>query len=241
MRGVDPVWVMTRAQPEADEDVAALRAVGVAAISVPCIEQVALPWPEWRPEGPRVILVSSPFGAQQLTRVWPRLPEPKPAVAAMAPTTAARLEQAGIPVEIRAEGGIVALARAVQRWHLNRGGGLLAVLYATSDVGARQPEQEEALGMMRAFAKVDRVAVYSTRAPHGLEERLKALKPPVSLAFMSPSAVEHALPHLALVPSAVACIGQSTYRRFCELAANPPATPHSSFGAFVSALTKERS
>lgn len=241
MRAVDPVWLITRAQPEADEDVAALRAVGSTAIALPCIERVALPWPEWKPEGPRVIVVSSSFGAQALAQVWRRLPEPKPAVAAMAPATTARLEQAGIRVEIRAEGGIVALARAVQRWHLNRGGGLLALLYATSDVGTRQPEQEEALGMLRTFAKVDRVAVYSTRAPAGLEARLKALKPPVSLVFMSPSAVEHALPHLALVPSAVACIGQSTYRRFCELAANPPAIQHSSFGAFVAALTKERS
>src|SRR4051812_28227530 len=125
---------MTRAQPDADADVATLRAAGVKAIAVPCIERVALPWPAWNPEGPKVILVSSSFGALQLVQAWPTLSEPRPIVAAMAPATAGRLERANIPVQIHAEGGIIALAQALRDWHRTQGGPL-SVLYATSDAG----------------------------------------------------------------------------------------------------------
>ena len=52
--------------------------------------------------------------------------------------------------------------------------------------------------------------------------------------FMSPSAVENAGPELR--PQRVACIGQSTVRRFIAL--NPGLSPehHASFPAFLAAL-----
>ncbi len=238
MLAMSPDWVVTRAQPDADDDVAALRAIGVPAVAVPCIERVALPWPQWNPPGPRVVLVTSVFGAKALVKAWPTLAEPRPKVAAMAPSTAARLEAAGIPVELRAEGGVVALAQALRAWHR---GGPLAVLYATSDAGAQQAEQAQALAVMSLFATVERIAVYSTRAPAGLDVALGALPAPGAFIFMSPSAVENALACLPAPPVKVACIGQSTYRRFKQLLANGPATHYSSFSAFLGALTQERS
>ncbi len=162
----------------------------------------------------------------------------------MAPVTSLKLEAEGIPVDVRAEGGVVALAQALQRWH-GQNHGALAVLYPTSDAGLRQAEQDEAIALMRSFAVVDRVPVYSTRAPAGLDAALAGLEPGLGYVFMSPSAVENALASFAaqgkgLWAGAVACIGQSTLRRFVERAVQPAPTHHSSFGAFVTALLKEK-
>jgi len=238
-------WVLTRAQPDADADAAALRAVGITARAVACIERVALGWPDWRTAAQRqVVLISSPFSATQLAQAWPTLPTPRPTVAAMAPLTALKLQEQGIPVEIRAEGGVVALATALQAWHQQHPGSL-AVLYPTSDAGARQPEQEQALALLRSFATVDRVPVYATRAPAGLDAALAALEPGLGYVFMSPSAVENALASFSrreqtLFAAAVACIGQSTHRRFLELAVVPAPTHHSTFSAFLEALVREK-
>jgi uroporphyrinogen-III synthase len=242
---VTRTWVLTRAQPDADADVAALRAEGITAQAVPCIERVALKWPNWQPiTAHRVILVSSPFAGVQLVHAWPSLPLPRPKVAAMAPITSAKLQEQGIPIEIRAEGGVVALANALKTWSQQHPGPL-AILYATSDIGIRQLEQDEALALMRSFATVDRIPVYSTRAPLGLDATLGGLEPGLGYVFMSPSAVENALASFArrgqtLFAGAVACIGQSTHRRFRELAVHPAPTHHSSFGAFVKALLREK-
>ena len=236
-------WVLTRAQPDADADAAALRARGLTALAVPCIERVALPWPQWRTATARqVILISSPFAATQLALAWPTLPTPRPRVAAMAPITSLKLQEQGIPVDIHAEGGVVALAGALAVWSQQHPGPL-AVLYATSDAGLRQPEQDEALALMRSFANVDRVAVYSTRAPLGLDAALGALQPGLGYVFMSPSAVENASfarRGQSLAAGAVACIGQSTLRRCTELAMHPTPTHHSSFSVFLSALSREK-
>jgi uroporphyrinogen-III synthase len=232
------LWVITRALPDADADVAALRAVGVAATAVPCIERVPLPWPDWQPEAPRLVLVTSPFAATQLIDAWPKLPAPRPRIAAMAPATATRLTEAGIGVELSAQGGVVALAQAIREAY---GSGRLAILYPTSDAGSRQPEQEEALRILHPFATVERIPVYSTRAPQGLERALASLPRPVGAAYFSPSAVEHASA-CGFSADRVACVGQSTYRRFCELAVQSSAALHyPSFGAFLSALTQEHS
>ncbi len=237
---------MTRTQPDADADAAALRAVGITAVAVPCIERVALPWPQWSPATARqVILVSSPFSATQLINAWPDIPAPRPKVAAMAPITSLKLQEHGIEVEVRAEGGIVALAVALQAW-AQRETGPLAVLYATSDIGIRQVEQDEALALMRTFATVDRIAVYSTCAPAGLDAALATLEPGLGYVFMSPSAVENALASFArrgqtLFAAAVACIGQSTQRRYLQLAVHPAPTHHASFSAFLQALVREKS
>lgn len=229
-------WVLTRAQPDADSDVAAMKARGLRAIAVPCIERVALPWPS---TSPQLIFITSPYAATQLIEAWPSLPEPKPRVAAMAPITSARLRAHGVPTEVRAEGGVVALASALQRWNAGKP---LTVLYATSDLGILQSEQEEAMKVMKSFATVDRVPVYSTRAPVGLDETLGALEPGLGYVFMSPSAVENALGAFArlgrtLFANAVACIGQSTQRRYRELAVHPAPAHHASFTAFLQSLS----
>lgn len=239
-------WVLTRAQPDADADAAALRAEGITALAVPCIERVALAWPKWHPTAQHpVILISSPFAGVQLAQAWPSIPSPKPKVAAMAPITSLKLIERGIPVEIRAEGGVVALANAVLQWSRQRPG-RVEVLYATSDLGVRQAEQDEALALMGSFATVERVAVYATRPPSGLDAALGALEQGLGYVFMSPSAVENALASFArreqtLFAGAVACIGQSTHRRYRELAVHPAPAHHSSFGAFLSALKREKS
>src|SRR5438128_8691847 len=80
---VDGPWIVTRAQPDADADVAALRAAGITARAIPCIERVALPWPDVEFG---MVMITSPFGAEQLLNAWPHF-ELKPLVAAMAPAT----------------------------------------------------------------------------------------------------------------------------------------------------------
>lgn len=218
----------------------------MTALAVPCIERVALGWPRWRSTAQhQVILISSPFAGVQLAQAWPAIPSPKPKVAAMAPITSLKLIEQGIPVEIRAEGGVVALANAVLQWNQQHPGPL-DVLYATSDLGMRQVEQDEALALMRSFATVERIPVYSTRAPPGLDAALARLEPGLGYVFMSPSAVENALASFArqgqtLFAGAVACIGQSTHRRYRELAVHPAPAHHSSFSAFLSVLKREKS
>lgn len=220
---VSRTWVITRAQPDADADASALRAAGFEAVAVPCIERVALPWPAWPPTGrPRVVFVTSPFAGRQLVQAWPL----DATVAALAPITSAKLREAGVPVAIEAEGGVVALARA-----LEARGGPVDVLYPTSDVGLQQEEQAEALKILSTFAQVTRAAVYATRRPDGLQ-----LPKGARYVFMSPSAVENALAGGDLSAEAVACIGQSTVRAFRALAAQPAPTQHSSFPAFLEAL-----
>jgi len=239
---VSSTWVLTRAQPDADADVAAMQARGLRAIAVPCIERVALPWPRWSPPMPRkLVFVTSPYAATRLVEAWPQLPVPKPSVAAMAPITSERLHAHGVPTEVSAEGGVVALASALQRWNA---GNPLAVLYATSDVGILQAEQEEAMKLMKSFAMVERVPVYSTRAPLGLDASLAALEPGLGYVFLSPSAVENALASFArqgrtLFANAVACIGQSTQRRYRDLAVHPAPARHVSFNAFLQSLPGE--
>ncbi len=238
-------WVVTRAQPDADADAKALRALGLTALTVPCIERVALSWPAWHPGAARqVILVSSPFAAIQLALAWPALRHPRPAVAAMAPITTERLAQQHVPVAIAAEGGVVALARAVLTWHQQHPGPL-AVLYPTSDAGLRQPEQDEAVALLATCAEVERAAVYSTRAPRGLDAQLAAVPAGHGYVFMSPSAVENVLASFARAgqthfAAAVACIGQSTQRRCLQLAAHLAPAHHVSFSAFAGALAREK-
>lgn len=214
-------WVITRAQPDADADAKALRDAGFDAIAVPCIERVPLPWPDWpQAHEERVIFVTSPFAAMQLIAAWPQ-----PArVAAMAPITTARLRASGVPVAVEAEGGAVALAEKLRALKVR-----LDVLYPTSDAGMRQEEQDEALTILQSFATVTRAAVYATKAPAGL-----TVPKGEAYVFMSPSAVENAGRDLR--PQRVACIGQSTVRRFQEL--NPGVSPerHASFPAFLAAL-----
>jgi len=187
-------WVLTRT---ADEGRALAQQLGC--LLIPCIERVERPWPPW-PEG-ALVFVTARAVAQRL------ISEQRPQnlrVAAVAPVTRSVLEGAGVPVEISATGGALALAEAVKR------AGPTDVFYPTSDAGVDQPEQAAAMKVLESNGRVHRFVVYEVRAPQGLAEQLRAAGD-AGYIFYSPSAVAH-VAAAGVVPLKAVCVGASTAR-----------------------------
>jgi uroporphyrinogen-III synthase len=199
-------WAITRAADDAAAQCETLRAAGVPAFPLPCVELTLRPVPEWKPTGTPVVLLTSKTA---LLAVRPALTGFPGLLAALSPQTSEAASASGLTVHVEAEGGAVSLARAVvahlQHAHVSTP----AFWYPTSDVGLQSDEQTEAVALLEALGPVTRPAVYETRAP----STLRTATPPERFHafFASPSAVEHFLSARLPAPQRVACWGHSTY------------------------------
>lgn len=208
-------WLLTRAADDAAEDVAALRAHGVAAVSLPCVEFSALPWPTWPAHpGTPLFVLTSRRAAQALLESGEDLSQVR--LAATAPATAALLQRARLPVLVTAAGGAEGLARAVvARWEA-AGRPAWHCHYPTSDAGAHAAEQAAALALLERVGPVERRAVYRTQPTPNLAQALgRHTQGAWCPTFHSPSAVSAfvaAVPHGARAPEHVVCFGASTAR-----------------------------
>jgi uroporphyrinogen-III synthase len=224
-----PIWLLTRAREECAETLAALTERGIDARPLPCIERVALSWPRAlvpAPEGRTLAFVTSPFAARividHTEPAWRRAV----VFGAIAPATVSVLERAGLSVPVQAHGGAEALAHAVvveaSREPLRR------VLYPTSDVGLRTPEQARALAVLSTVTDdLRRAAVYETRGSTGLREAVRTLPREIGLVFFSPSAVDAFLDATHGAPSMhprALCVGASTARAWNARASAPART-----------------
>ena len=218
------MWIVTREGSDAEQSAQALRARGLRARCLPCIEREALPWPPAlaprRDAAGTLIMCTSPFAARLVIARWPALREAAGdtplSCAATAPATARVLDEAGVPVTVRAHGGVVALAGAVAS--AVRGGPRPLVLYPTSDVGEQSAEHATALAELPGFADVCRAIAYATRAAPELERALGDLEPDAAMLVFSPSAVDAlsaaATRAGAALPRTVVCVGDSTARAY---------------------------
>jgi uroporphyrinogen-III synthase len=211
-------WLLTREVEDIAADAEVLSRAGVQWASVPCIEFVARPWPEWPArEGTPVLFITSRRAAAAMPpKDMGRGTNGPGLLAATAPATRTWLEAHGHPVDFWAHGGAVGLARTVvAAWHA-QGRPSWHVRYPTSDAGLRAAEQVQAVALLETLGAVDRAVVYETRAAPRLEERLaRFLRGPYSLTFSSPSAVKaflKACPRGARAADRVVCFGASTAR-----------------------------
>jgi uroporphyrinogen-III synthase len=164
---------------------------------VPCMERLDRPWPPW-PAAPLVFVTSAWVARRVRLLTLPRGAR----VAALRPACAAVLPEA----DATAEGGAVALARAVSAWATPP----VEILYPTSEKGLKTPEQAEAVAMLEGLGPVHRHVLYETRAPFGLADALSQHRGD-GFVFFSPSAVEHFLA-AGGEASRVICVGASTAR-----------------------------
>lgn len=196
-----PPLLVTRAAEEAEPLVARLRAEGVDAIAAPCLRFVDEP-PDRSQLGPLAaadadLLVTSPRSLPAL-RVFP--PPARWRVLALAPSTAARLREAGVRVDEAVEGGAAALAARARPG---------PVVFATSDLGGEE--------VWRVRPDAVRWVTYRTEAPDDLPAPARAALAGGAYAVLatSPSALRH-LERLA--PGAVThathvlCHGATTLR-----------------------------
>lgn len=212
-------WILTRPPDEAARDVAALAAAGVAALALPALERVALPWSAPRPD---LVLLTSAGAVPAVREAWAGW-SPAPRVAALRPETSARARAAGLPVDLEAAGGVVALAEAaLAAW--SSLGAPARTLLPTSEAGLASPEQQEAAARLRAHTELMRVAVFSLQTPTSLTNRLSLAPPGARWVFASPSAAAAVLASPpAAVPSTILCHGDSTERAVRDLL--PPGWP----------------
>lgn len=219
IRMVPPVtpWVITREAQDGEPLVAALRARGQDALALPAIERRPLPWPASF-DAPRggIFFLTSPYAArlvlEHMRAPTGGLDDRGRRFAALSPSTAAAVREAGLPVDVTAEGGALALALALGTSKLDG-----TVLYPTSDAGLAQPEQEQAVVVLRERFDVVREAVYSTGPARDLDDRLDAL--PRGNAWravvFSPSAARAlaaALARRKAPPPVIVAVGASTAR-----------------------------
>jgi uroporphyrinogen-III synthase len=184
-------WLITRPLDEALPLVEALKARGVPAHALPCIERLPRPFPEWPPAEATtpVLLVTSGALVPQVAERWPHLAARGVVVAAMAPSTSAKLRSLGVPVAVEAKGGVAKLVQALSTFP--RGpSGRLDVLYPTSDAALQQPEHLEAIDALKRFALVRVETAYSVQPAPTLDEQLRGVEGEVGVFLASPSAVE---------------------------------------------------
>ena len=198
-------WLITR---EADDARAERDAHGEGALVVPCVETKLLAWP-W-PASKKNLTC---FTSRRAVSAWVAAGKPTLGnVAALAPSTSAALEAAGLQPAITAEAGVVSLAEAVITWAK----GPLSIRYPTSDLGLESPEQTHALELLAKAGTVDRQVVYEIAAPANLRESLeRSARGEWGISFASPSAVQHFFGSGAVLeqaPVRVACLGAATER-----------------------------
>lgn len=204
--GMRGPWLITRPLEEASRDVAALSGLGVGAEAWPVLERVALGWTAARPD---LVLLSSGSVVGAVAVAWGGW-APAPRVAAMLPETAAKARGAGLPVDLGAAGGAVALAEAVLAGWEGLGRPQTA-LWPTSRAGLDAPEQRRALALLEARMRVERVAVLDLARPAELDRRLAAAPAGARWVLASPTAARSLLQtHELPVPSMILCHGAST-------------------------------
>lgn len=225
-------WIVTRERGDAEALAQSLRAAGLVARALPCIERTPLPWPaalaplpgDKDSDATTVVLCTSPFAAALVIARWPVLVEAARGAplwcAATAPATAQQLEDAGLPVRVRAPGGVVGVARALLE--MLGEGPRCRVLYPTSDVGEETREHTEAVDLLAPRAELVRGAIYATRPAAGLGDALRDLEPQAALIFYSPSAVDAfavaATQAGVSWPALAVCVGASTGRAYARAA-----------------------
>lgn len=204
-------WILTREEESALRDCAEVRARGVEAQVLPCIEFVDRAWPRWSPApGTPVVFLTSRRAAQRYLEHL----DAGELVAAVVPATKAVLDERGVPVEVGARGGAVPLAEAlVAAWEA-QGCPAWHVRYPTSDVALTAKEQALAMTVLARVGPVQREVVYETRTPAALASSLRARQGEAwSGCFHSPSAVRAFLseaPSAMTRPTHVVCFGRST-------------------------------
>lgn len=201
-------WAITRAVADARRLVEQLRASGVDAFPLPCIERLLRPVPRWHPEGHRVVLLTSSGAVEAVTSVLSST-EPND-LAAIAPTTSQALRELGFRPTVEGFSGVVPLAQAVEA-HLRRRAINDAVFwYPSSDAGAASAEQHEAVRRLELLGPVTRPIVYEMRAPPSLEAEVARLPARYGVFFASPSAVANFFAAHPPPPERVVCWGEST-------------------------------
>jgi uroporphyrinogen-III synthase len=203
-------WAITRAEPDASRVCDELRAAGVVAVAVPCIERVPCEVVPWRPSAHRVVVLTSAGTVEALgQRIIDAAPDE---VAALAPATARAVERLGLKVTVESANGVVALAHAIAARLERRGVVAPAFWYPTSDAGLEQDEQREAVARLGLLGPVTRPVAYTTRAPPELKATLAGLRLPFGAFFASPSAVANFVAASPPRPERVVCWGASTLR-----------------------------
>ncbi len=245
MKAPSTIWVVTRPLAEAKALVRALGAQGVLAKALPCIERQKVSFPEWpgTPRGVPFVFVTSPYAAECVP--WRRLRGVR--VAALRPKSVQVLERKGVACEVTAQGGAVALAKALSAHAKKAKRGAIDVLYPTSDLGGGEAEQQKARAVLAKLGRVTAPVVYRTVAPARLPERVRALASrPMGLVFTSPSAVRNfqaARARARVRPQVrgVVCLGRSTARAWNDgrLLEWPTARCVASAEAVIEAVTKE--
>lgn len=230
------MWLLTREEADNQRLLLRCQAMGLSAFSVPCIERRGFNWPDWpiflahssshhaslSSQTPCLMMVTSAFVARGIASHHHRVAVANRLyLAALAPESARALQLAALPVDIAAEGGVLALAQAIVRMQTSWPP-IGRIYYPTSDLGMASSEHAQALQHLTQMAPVDVASVYQTRAPEGLSESLQnfysRLPPPYGLFFASPSAVHFfAQAHQASVSVAAAvCLGRSTYQALTQ-------------------------
>lgn len=196
-------WILTR---DAADNAAILRH-GVDGVSVPCVEQVALPWPDWSGD---IVMLTSRRAALGL----PASIQAK--VACLSSATAQVVREAGRQPWLVADGGVVGLAKAV----IAAAEDGASVLYAHSNLASGQCEHQQAKELLGAHVKLATHIVYDIRPPTHLQATLQGLpEGDYALLVASPSALAHL--HQAGIPEHVrithiAGLGGSTARAVPE-------------------------
>lgn len=209
-------WVITRAIAEAASLVEQLNGAGLRAVAVPCIERSPLPFAPWRPDGHRVVLLTSVAAAE---RVAPVLQASLPAdIATLAPVTAQSPALVSFAPSIASSQGVAGLAQAIADSLRMRSIERASFWYPTSAVALESSEHLVAIERLSSFGPVARVPVYQTVSPMRLVEDLRLFSGEVGVYFASPSAVtnfvaaQRSLGDRALSPRMIACWGSSTHR-----------------------------
>ena len=203
-------WIVTRPQAEADELVRSLVSAGIPARAISCVERHFLDWP-WPPPRHEAgwVLVTSAAMAERLASVPDYI-----RVAALAPKTAKVLERRGIHVSLSAEGGVEALAEALEAEWAREHRPKWFVHYPTSDVGIAREEQAGAMVLLERFATVKRYEAYKSVSPRELAAQASVVGPEAGVIFFSPSAVKHWIEVAVSRPAAVLCHGGSTLEAY---------------------------
>jgi uroporphyrinogen-III synthase len=254
-RAKAPTWVLTRARAESVEWRSAFSGRGLATRLLPCIarrRRALRPWPK-APSSAGVgdlsvyVFVTSPYVARLLPKR--RLEARGVRVAALEPRCVEVLRERGLPVLVSARGGTVALAEALARHlHGRLAPGPVTIVYPSSDVGAKEPEQQRSRRMLAPLGRLLTPVAYETVRPPGLVASVKALPAgPLGLVFASPSAVHNFLvarrgAGVRPMVRAVVCLGASTAQAWDEgrPAGWPTALRASSTDEVLALCQKER-
>ncbi len=204
-----PPWAITREKDDALRVTGELRAAGLEAFALPCIERVARPVTRWLATGHRVAFVTSAGAVEAVSSALRTMPFDD--LAAISPATSAALRAIGLEPTIECEHGAVELATETVQRVRERGVRSAAIWYPTSDASGQRREHHEALARLQALGTVSVVVAYETRAPSSLTAEVNALPESYGVVFTSPSTVEHFLAaRPPRRPHRVVCWGAST-------------------------------